>query len=325
MRSSRTARPSCTCATARGPKASGASSIGPRPSRAWRALRLPCCSSTSPISRGRRRFRPRTWTSCARRADGAPSTRARRPARTWRRRSASSRRRTSFESRRNSASRPQRPFPGSLMWRAACPPEPSRSSASVTRRRRARPVSARRSKPRPHGAGDPESQYAFWMMRLHPEWKVLNRGVDGQTAAEIRGRFKRDVVEARPAVAIVLAGVNDLFAGGEPEPIERDLGTMYADALDAGIVPVAASVLPYDRATPTATAAIFTLNHWIESFAKVLDIPFCDTHTAVGDPTAPHRLRGTPDGLHPDVDGYRRMGEALARTIGAHIARVPSR
>jgi len=177
----------------------------------------------------------------------------------------------------------------------------------------------------PHGAGDPRSQYAFWMMRLHPEWKVLNRGVDGQTAAEIRGRFKRDVVEARPAVAIILAGVNDLFSGGEPEPVERDLGTMYADALDGDIVPVAASVLPYDRATPTATAAIFTLNHWIESFAKVLDIPFCDTHAAVGDPTAPHRLRGTPDGLHPDVDGYRRMGEALARTIGAHIARVPSR
>src|SRR6266700_4110729 len=134
----------------------------------------------------------------------------------------------------------------------------------------------------PHGAGDPRSQYAFWMMRLHPEWKVLNRGVDGQTAAEIRGRFKRDVVEARPAVAIILAGVNDLFSGGEPEPVERDLGTMYADALDGDIVPVAASVLPYDRATPTATAAIFTLNHWIEAFAKVLDIPFCDTTPPAG-------------------------------------------
>src|SRR3990172_1642642 len=83
---------------------------------------------------------------------------------------------------------------------------------------------------------------------------------------------------------------------------------MYADALDAGIVPVAATVLPYDRATPTATAAIFTLNNWIESFAKVLNIPWCDTARAAANPAAPHRLRGSPDGLHPDVDGYRRMG-----------------
>jgi len=175
----------------------------------------------------------------------------------------------------------------------------------------------------PRGAGNPASQYAFWMMRLHPEWTVLNRGIDGQTAAEVHARFERDVVRAKPAYAIILAGVNDLFAGHEPDPIQREFGAMYAEALDAGIVPVAASVLPFDRASPDVTAAIFTLNHWIESFAKVLDIPFCDTHAAAADPAAPHRLRGSPDGLHPDVDGYRRMGEALARTIEGHLPHDP--
>jgi lysophospholipase L1-like esterase len=29
----------------------------------------------------------------------------------------------------------------------------------------------------------------------------------------------------------------------------------------------------------------------------------------------PDRLRGSPDGLHPDTDGYRRMAEALAPAI----------
>src|SRR5467141_2849424 len=172
----------------------------------------------------------------------------------------------------------------------------------------------------PRGDGNPESQYAHWMMRAHPEWTVLNRGINGETAAEVRARFERDVVPAKPAYVIVLAGVNDLFGGSEAESVERELGVMYADALDAGIVPVAASVLPYDRATPRATSAIFTLNTWIESFAKVLDIPFADTHAAVADPRSPVRLRGSPDGLHPDVDGYRRMGDALTRTIEAHLA-----
>src|SRR6266480_7311723 len=153
------------------------------------------------------------------------------------------------------------------------------------------------------------------MMRAHTAWTVLNRAINGQTAAQIRARFDRDVRQVRPSYAIILAGVNDIFSGSEAESVERELAAMYADALDAAIVPVAASVLPYDRATPRATAAIFALNTWIESIAKVLDIPFADTHLAVADPNALHRLRGSPDGLHPDVEGYRRMGEALTRTI----------
>jgi lysophospholipase L1-like esterase len=177
----------------------------------------------------------------------------------------------------------------------------------------------------PDGEGNPESQYAHWMMQAHPEWNVLNRGINGQTSAEIRARFRDDVLRAKPAYVIVLAGVNDIFGGSEPESVERELALMYADALDAGIVPVAASVLSYDRATPPATSAILTLNGWIESFAKVLDIPFCDTHAATVDPRQPTRLRGSPDGLHPDVDGYRRMGAALCEVIEAHLTQSAER
>src|SRR2546427_11432410 len=173
----------------------------------------------------------------------------------------------------------------------------------------------------PNGQCNPERHYAHWMMKAHPDWTVLNRWIDGQTATEIRGRFARDVLSAKPAYAIILAGVNDIFGGSEAESVQRELAMVYADALDAGIVPVAATVLPYDRATPRWTPAIFTLNTWLQSFAKVLDIPFADTHAAVAAPDAPHRLRGSPDGLHPDVDGYRRMGDALTRAIEAHLLR----
>lgn len=177
----------------------------------------------------------------------------------------------------------------------------------------------------PAGDGNPESQYAYWMMRSRPDWSVLNRGINGQTSSEIRARFVRDVLADRPAYVVILAGVNDIYGGATAEAVERELAAMYADALDAGIVPVAASVLPYDRATARATAAVFTLNNWIESLAKLLHIPFCDTHAAVADPAKPNRLRGSPDGLHPDVDGYRRMAEALIKTIDDHGIRAPIR
>jgi len=177
----------------------------------------------------------------------------------------------------------------------------------------------------PDGNGNPESQYAFWMMRSHSEWTVLNRGINGETAEEIRARLTRDVLQVRPAYAIILAGVNDIFGGERPETVERHLAAMYADVLDAGIVPVAATVLPYDTATARALGDILTLNAWIENLTKVLGILFCDTHAAVADPADSTRLRGTPDGLHPDVPGYRAMGEALARTIEDHVRRSAPR
>ena len=173
----------------------------------------------------------------------------------------------------------------------------------------------------PNGDGNPESQYAFWMMHSHPEWTVLNRGVNGETAEEVRVRLPRDVLGPRPAYAIILAGVNDIFAGQRAETVERHLAAMYADVLDAGVVPVAATVLPYNSATARASGDILTLNAWIENLTKVLGILFCDTHAAVADPADSNRLRGTPDGLHPDVAGYRAMGEVLTRTIEDHLRR----
>ena len=32
----------------------------------------------------------------------------------------------------------------------------------------------------PNGSGNVESQYAYWLMNGHPDWRVLNRGINGQ-------------------------------------------------------------------------------------------------------------------------------------------------
>ena len=46
----------------------------------------------------------------------------------------------------------------------------------------------------PEGQGDATSQFAYWLMQAHPEWTVLNRGVNGERSDQIRARFERDVV-----------------------------------------------------------------------------------------------------------------------------------
>jgi lysophospholipase L1-like esterase len=168
----------------------------------------------------------------------------------------------------------------------------------------------------PDGRGDEKSQYAYWLMRARPEWRVLNRGVNGERADEIRERFSRDVEASTPSVVIILAGVNDAYQGRPPEETEADLLWMYRRAKALGIVPVAATVLPFSRATEEQSRRLETLNAWIRATAKAEAIPFCDTARAAADPKDPRRLKGSPDGLHPDVAGYRAVGEALAKTLG---------
>jgi lysophospholipase L1-like esterase len=167
----------------------------------------------------------------------------------------------------------------------------------------------------PDGAGDAQAPYTYWVSQAHPDWKVLNRGINGQRSDEIRARFNHDVLQARPAYVVILAGVNDIYQGRSLENVEADLLAMYQDALLQNITPVAASVLPFTSATPAESQQIATLNLWIKQTAKQQRIPFCDFHRAVADPQHPERLRSSPDGLHPDRDGYRAMGRVLTQLL----------
>jgi len=169
----------------------------------------------------------------------------------------------------------------------------------------------------PRGEGNLESQYAYWMMRGHPDWTVLNRGINGQRSDEILDRFERDVVSKTPDCVIILAGVND---GVSVDLIKKNLLGMYERAVGSGIVPIAATVLPYNAASELEARNIRELNNWIRDTARNLNIPFCDTNVLVADPENPNRLKTSPDGLHPDVSGYRAMAIGLVAVITEHFS-----
>lgn len=167
----------------------------------------------------------------------------------------------------------------------------------------------------PNGKGNEESQYAYWMMKIHPEWRVLNRGINGERSDQILFRFKRDAIIPKPDYAIILAGVNDIYQGFPPEHTKQNLTSMYNSTLFEGIVPIAATILPYNTMSKQAYNSLTSLNEWIKSTAESMKFPSSDTYATVVDANRPDKLRSSPDGLHPDVSGYRSMGEALARTI----------
>jgi lysophospholipase L1-like esterase len=160
----------------------------------------------------------------------------------------------------------------------------------------------------PRGRGDETSQYAYWLMKAHSEWEVLNRGVNGERTDQIRARFDRDVIAVAPRIVVIIAGVNDVYQGLPVEHVTTHLAAMYADAARAGIRIVAGSIIPYNTATPEQNARMHRINAWIRGQEG---ITFADTRAAVAASTDPDRLFESPDGLHPTAAGYHRMADAI--------------
>jgi lysophospholipase L1-like esterase len=173
----------------------------------------------------------------------------------------------------------------------------------------------------PDGRGNIESQYAYWLMRAHPGWCVLNRGVNGERTDQIRARVPRDVIDARADAVIVIGGVNDIYQGRPAEAAQQELAAIYDAARAAGIAVVAGTIVPYNTATPDANARMRRVNAWIREYAAAhRGVGFCDTRAAVAAPGDPDRLVSSPDDLHPSPDGYRRMAAALDPIVEIALA-----
>jgi len=167
----------------------------------------------------------------------------------------------------------------------------------------------------PDGEGDERSQYLYWIGKRHPDWRLLNRGVGGERSDEVLRRFDRDVLGAQPDLVVVIAGVNDLFQGYAAEWVREHLRKIYEKGLQAHISVMAGTILPYNGISEETQNQMAEVNEWIRAYAKEREMGFCDTFKALNDPVRPGNLVNTADGIHPDVEGYRKMGEAILRCL----------
>ncbi len=175
----------------------------------------------------------------------------------------------------------------------------------------------------PDGEGDVTSQFAYWLARARPWWRVLNRGVNGERSDQIRARFDRDVAANGAAAVIVIAGVNDIYQGRSAESVQHELEQIYESACTRGIAIVAGTIIPYNTATPEQNARMRAVNEWIRSYAsRNADVTWCDTRAAVADPDNPDRLVSSPDGLHPSPEGYKLMADALEPALARALTQT---
>ena len=115
---------------------------------------------------------------------------------------------------------------------------------------------------------------------------------------------------------MILAGVNDVYQGRAVEEVTTNLRLMYSRARAAGIRVVAGTIVPYNIATPEQNRKMHAVNQWIaDESARDTNIVVADTRHAVAAPDDPDRLISSPDSLHPSVDGYHRMADAIRAAL----------
>jgi len=142
----------------------------------------------------------------------------------------------------------------------------------------------------------------------------INRGIGGQTTPQMLVRFRQDVIDLKPKVVVILAGINDIAGNTGPmtlEQTEDNLASMAELAAANHIRVVLCSVLPaFDfpwRPGMTPAPKVLALNAWIKAYAAERGHVYVDYHTAMKDQRDGLPARLSADGVHPLPAGYAVM------------------
>ena len=155
-----------------------------------------------------------------------------------------------------------------------------------------------------------------------PGKPYVGRGISGQTTPQMLVRFRQDVVALKPAVVVILAGINDIAGNTGPSSlgmIEDNLASMTEIAQANGIRVVLSSVLPaYDfpwRHGMEPAPKVEALNAWIRRYAAAHHAVYLDYWTPLHDARGGLPDSLASDGVHPTEKGYALMAPLAEAAI----------
>jgi len=147
----------------------------------------------------------------------------------------------------------------------------------------------------------------------------IDRGISGQTTGQMLVRFRQDVINLKPKVVVILAGINDIAQNNGPEKLEDVFGNIASMAELAkanNIKVVISSVLPANklpwRPAITPTEKVIQLNAMLKQYADKNHIVYLDYYSKMVDSEKGLPVNLAKDGIHPTLEGYKAM-EPLAQ------------
>lgn len=155
-----------------------------------------------------------------------------------------------------------------------------------------------------------------------PGEPYLNRGIAGQTTAQMLVRFRQDVIDLKPAVVIIQGGLADIagFAGPSSlEEIEDNLRSMAELAAFNHIIPILVGEPPPadypGRTGPEPATQIVALNDWVARYCASSHFIFLDYYSALVGSNGQMKEGVSDDGVHPNEKGYAILKPLAERAI----------
>ena len=139
---------------------------------------------------------------------------------------------------------------------------------------------------------------------------VVNKGVNGDSTDGMLERFGRSVAPEEPDYVILWAGINDLYAGRDPQQIAGNVVELAERTVQVGAVPIHCAVTPVEG-SPHLNERIRELNSLIREHCEEKGFPYVDLYAATAGPDLRLVPRYSDDGVHLSQEGYN----VVARTI----------
>ncbi|MCF0165429.1 MAG: acylhydrolase [Bacteroidales bacterium] len=151
----------------------------------------------------------------------------------------------------------------------------------------------------------------------------VGRGISGQTTAKMLVRFRCDVIAHHPKYVVIMAGTNDIAQNDGWNDIDHTLGniiSMCELAKANKIKVVLCTVTPADKvrwrpSVENVHGKMVLLNEKIKAYAAENHIPVADFAAALADEKGVTAEKYSGDSVHPNLDGYKVMGEVLLKYI----------
>jgi lysophospholipase L1-like esterase len=155
-----------------------------------------------------------------------------------------------------------------------------------------------------------------------PGKPYLNRGIAGQTTAQMLIRFRQDVIELKPAAVIIQGGLADIAGFAGPSSlveIENNLRSMAELASLHHISPILVGGPPAadypGRTGPEPAAQVIALNRWVARYCASSHFAFLDYHSALVGSDGQMKEGVSDDGVHPNEKGYAILKPLAEKAI----------
>jgi lysophospholipase L1-like esterase len=153
--------------------------------------------------------------------------------------------------------------------------------------------------------------------KLLPDFKVINKGINGDSSLGVLKRLQEDVIELKPKIIFILIGTNDLAFGRTDDEIVktlREILSMLKKSSDKHVVYVQ-SILPTRNVSDRPNDGIISINSQLKILAEKFGFIYLDLHSEMKDENGNLKKNFTDDGLHLSRDAYETWSGILKNIL----------